>query len=144
MCIRDRQGRALVPIDEVRLAKAFVVGVERVVSADHVVSVDGVSYEMPLGFARQKVVIERHLLDDGSLHHPDRHGRLVRLRPVDVHANATAGRAERLDDSEPDEPSSVPTASMLRYEQRLGPITAPDGGFPHPDSDPSSEPMNKD
>ena len=142
-------GRPLVPIEEAELRAAFVASVERTVSADHIVSVDGVAYEMPLGFARKAVVLERHLLDGGSLHHPDRHGRLVRLQPVDVHANATAGRARRVapeSSKSPSEvePSPVPTASMLRYAQQLGPITAPDGGFTHPDSDASSEPNPED
>jgi hypothetical protein len=137
-------GRALVPIEETALRAAFVAGVERLVSADHIVSVDGVAYEMPIGFARQKVILERHLLDGGSLHHPDRHGTLVCLQPVDVHANATARRARRLDEAPPDERPPVPTASMLRFQQQLGPITAPDGGFPDPGPDASSEPSPED
>lgn len=139
-------GRELLPVDTAALRAAFVVGLERTVSADHTVSVDGVAYEMPLGFARQTVVLERHLLDGGSLHHPDRHGQHVRLQPVDVHANAMAGRARRLDESETaaGQRAPRPTASMLRYQQQLGPITAPDGGFSHPGSDPSSAPTDED
>jgi transposase InsO family protein len=137
-------GRPLVPIAADVLARAFVAGLERAVSADHVVSVDGIAYEMPLGFARQSVVLERHLLDGGSLHHPDRHGNLVRLAPVDVHANAIAGRARRIDEAPADERPAVPTASMLRHAQQLGPITAPDGGFSHPDPDAPSDPCKED
>lgn len=143
---RFSAGRPLVPIEEAALRAAFVVGVERHVSADHTVSVDGDLYEMPLGFARQQVTLERHLLDGGSLHHPDRHGERMRLEPIDLHANATAGRARRLAEGETsnDTQKPVSTASMLRYAQHLGPITTPDGGFSHPGSDPSCDPIPQD
>lgn len=144
---RWQDGRPLQPISEPALRDAFVVHEKRTVSADHVVSVDGVWYEMPLGFARKTVQIERHLLDDNSLHHPDWHGQLVRLAPVDVHANAVVRRAKQLpeatEDTE-DTETAVPTAAMRRYAQQLGPITAADGGYSLPKSDTSSDAPHED
>jgi hypothetical protein len=132
---RWTRGRALRPVDDGRLRDAFVVPIERTVSRDHVVSVDGVDYEMPRGFARQEVWLDCRLLEGRALYHPDGHGRLVRLEPVDLHANATSGRARDDAPAPDDETPAVKTASTLRFEQALGPITTPDGGFSHPDSD---------
>ncbi len=131
---RWQGGRELRPIDDDTLRDAFVLGVERTVGNDHVVSVDGVAYEMPRGFARERVVLQRHLLDDGSLHHPDTQGRLIRLCPVDVHANATSGRASDAVEPTPDAPPGIKTASMIRFEQTHGSILGPDGGFTDPES----------
>ena len=59
--------------------------------ADNVVSLDGVLYEMPRGYAKTRITVHRHVLD-GHIHvlHEQR---LVRLWPVDLAANAaTAGQ----------------------------------------------------
>jgi transposase InsO family protein len=58
------------PADEAQLRQKFELWLERQVAADHVVTVDGVAYEMPRGYAGCKVTLHRRLLDGsiGFLH----------------------------------------------------------------------------
>ena len=97
--------------NEAQLRQAFVLHEQRRVSPDHVVCVDGVSYETPLGYRGRKVLLQRHLLDgEVSLLHE---GRLVRLAPVDVHANAHDRRARGQDaPPTPRAPKSAAQASL--------------------------------
>ncbi len=101
-------------------------------SRDHVVSVDGVAYEMPLGYRGRKVMLQRHLLDGGvSLLHE---GRMVRLAPVDVLANARDRRARGRD--VPPTPMLPPGAAQIAFERDLGPVVDDQGGCkdgPEPD-----------
>jgi transposase InsO family protein len=107
-----------------QLRRAFVLHEERRVSRDHVVSVDGVAYEMPLGYRGRKVMVQRHLLDGGvSLLHE---GRLVALAPVDVHANARDRRARGRD--APPSPMPPPSAAQMAFERDLGPVVDNQGG----------------
>jgi putative transposase len=107
-----------------QLRRAFVLHEERRVSRDHVVSVDGVAYEMPLGYRGRKVMLQRHLLDGGvSLLHE---GRLVRLAPVDVHANARDRRARG--HAAPPTPMLPPGAAQIAFERDLGPVVDDQGG----------------
>jgi transposase InsO family protein len=107
-----------------QLRRAFVLHEERRVSRDHVVSVDGVAYEMPLGYRGRKVMVQRHLLEGGvSLLHE---GRLVALAPVDVHANARDRRARGRD--APPSPMPPPSAAQMAFERDLGPVVDDQGG----------------
>jgi putative transposase len=109
-----------------QLRRAFVLHQERRVSRDHVVSVDGVAYEMPLGYRGRKVMLQRHLLEgDVSVLHE---GRLVRLAPVDVHANARDRRARGRD--APPTPMPPPGAAQMAFDQDLGPVVDDQGGCP--------------
>lgn len=114
-------------LDREALRQKFVVYEERVVSNDHIVSLDGVSYEVPRGLARQRVAIARDVLAPHHLH-LDHEGRSIRLHPVDLHANARARRAT----APPPPQLTAPTAgaSSRAVERALAPITQPDGGFP--------------
>jgi len=107
-----------------QLRRAFVLHVQRRVSRDHVVSVDGVAYEMPLGYRGRQVMLQRHLLEgDISLLHE---GRLVRLAPVDVHANARDRRARGRD--APPVPLPPPSAAQMAFDRDLGPVVDEQGG----------------
>jgi hypothetical protein len=102
--------------------------VTRRVSADHVVSFEGVDYEVPRGHAGEQVTLHHRLLSDtlAVLHE----GRLVELAPVDLAANATAGRARP---GKPvDDPEAIlpPSAADLAFQRDFGPVVGPDGGFP--------------
>jgi len=110
--------------DEQWLRDRFTLRDTRRVSNDHVISHDGVLYEVPRGLAGERVEVHRRLLD-GSLHvlHA---GRLVQLRPLDAEHNAASPRARRQDD--PPEESIITTASALRYEARFGSVLDDDGG----------------
>ncbi len=109
-----------------QLRRAFVLHAQRRVSRDHVVSVDGVAYEVPLGYRGRQVMLQRHLLEGGvSLLHE---GRLVRLAPVDVHANAQDRRARGRD--VPPTPMPPPGAAQIAFDQDLGPVVDDQGGCP--------------
>ena len=109
-----------------QVRRAFVLHEQRRVSRDHVVSVDGVAYEMPLGYRGRKIMLQRHLLGgDVSVLHE---GRLVRLAPVDVHANARDRRARGRD--APPTPMPPPGAAQMAFDQDLGPVVDDQGGCP--------------
>ena len=123
------------PLGDAELRRRFVVWEHRLVSKDNVVSFEGVSYEVPLGHRGDKVLLHRHLLDQTlSMVHD---GRLVRLVPVDLQANAISGRARSSQ-----EPETAPThppksAAELAYRRDYAPVVDPDGGFiaPHTHED---------
>ena len=97
--------------DELR--KKFEVWLERRVSADGIVSIDSVLYEMPRGYAGQRVTCRRRLLDGGIgfLHE----GQLIDLFPADLEKNAHAPRA-RAGQREPDvQTTPPPSAADLAY-----------------------------
>lgn len=124
----DRDERPLdFPSDDAALRRCFVAFEERTVSADHVVKLDSIAYEVPRGHAGEKVILHRRLLDEtlAMLHD----GRLVQLHPVDLHANATDRRGRSAHES-PTTAPPVPTAADLAHGDDLGPIVGPDGGFP--------------
>lgn len=110
------------------LRRRFVLHEQRTVSADNVLPVDSVDYEVPRGHAGQKLVVQRHVLDGTvSIQHD---GHLVQLHPVDRVANATAGRARGR--SAPDEaptPILPPTAAELMWRKDFAPVVGPDGGY---------------
>jgi len=128
------------PQDEQALARQFEVWLERRVSTDHAVSVDGVDYEVPRGWAGRKALLRRRLLDGaiGLLHQ----GKLVELFPVDLSSNARSPRArgERSDDET--QPVPPKTAADLSFEREFGPVVSPDGGLPFPDPDPDIDPQS--
>lgn len=115
------------------LINAFTLPLERRVSADHIVTVDGTLYELPRGYGGSRVTLYRRLLEltpHGPALDLEHDGRLVRLHPVDKHFNATSGRAPRGSASS-DETQAVPakSASTLHFERDHRSMLAPDGGF---------------
>lgn len=124
----DADDRALVlPASTAELRGHFVIHEGRTVSADNVLSVMSVDYEVPRGHAGQKLVVQRHVLDGTvSIQHD---GRLVQLHPVDRVANATAGRARGRNTTE-QEPTPIlpPTAAELMWRKDFAPVVGPDGG----------------
>jgi transposase InsO family protein len=120
------------PDDSASLRAKFEIWVERRVANDHVVSVEGVVYEMPKGYGGQKVVLRRRLLDDkiGFLHD----GRLIDLHPVDLAGNARAKRVNDRADQDDTQPVPRPSAADMAFARDFGPIVGDDGGFvPPPD-----------
>lgn len=118
--------------DDKELRRKFFVWEERVVSNDHVVSLDSVFYEVPRGLRGQRVRIARDVLDPKHLL-LDHEGKSVRLHPVDLHANANARRGQSPPAVEP--PTTALGAARSAAEKALAPITQPDGGFPAADLD---------
>lgn len=108
-----------------QLRQAFVLHEHRRVSLDHIVQVDGVTYETPLGLRAQEVELYRHLLAGtvSVLHE----GRLLQLAPVDVHANARERRATGRD--EPPTPAPPPSAAQIAFDEDYRPVVDAEGGF---------------
>lgn len=112
------------------LRHKFRLRLKRTVSADNVVSYDGVPYEMPRGYAGQKVFLQRSPIEPGLVElcaSP----KAIRLQPVDPVSNAYQRRQPRHSEPEAKDPSNVvATASDLAFQQDFAPLVDDDGGFP--------------
>ncbi len=122
------------------LQRAFVVHLRRRVSRDHVISIGGVRYETPAGSAGTRTTVRRNLLDQTvrMLHQ----GRLVRLSPLDLQANARRPRSR----SQPRSGQSSAAASHpplssaeIAFRRDLGPIVDAEGGFAEPHRKPQEK-----
>lgn len=118
--------RPLVPIPCAELSQAFTLPIQRTVSLDHVVSVEGVHYEVPRGH-RGRTTLYRRLLEDAL--YIEHKGDLVRLHPLDPAFNATSPRARRPSLPSTDDRPPRKTASSYSFDHTYGSILAPDGGF---------------
>ena len=113
------------------LRQCFVVELRRRVSNDHIVSVDGVDYEVPRGLAGAWIAVFRQVLDETlQVADPNQSGRLVQIHPVDLAANARARRG-RSDDPSADEAAKIlpETAAGMAFSRDYAPLVGPDGGF---------------
>lgn len=113
------------------LRSRFEVYLSRRVSADNVVSVDSVAYEMPSGYAGAKVLLRKKLLQGGGIFFLHQ-GRLVELHPVDLAANARSGRPKRREAQEDLAHPPPPSAADLAFQREFGCLLGPDGGCPDP------------
>jgi putative transposase len=120
-------------VDELR--DKFVVTEARKVSRDHIISYEGTLYEVPRGLGGEWIDVQRQLLTAALFILHD--GRLVRLHPVDLAANAKTRRARRkTDNDEPVPGDEIPkTAATLAYEKDFAPLVDPDGGFTDKDEE---------
>jgi len=131
--------RPLRPVgDEAALVEAFTLPIERTVSNDHVVSVDGVFYEVPRGYARTKLTLHRRMLEvqeDEDALYMDHQDQRIRLFPVDLAANAVARRAPHASAApEPEGSPPVLSAAERAFARTLAPMCGPDGGYPDHDA----------
>lgn len=120
--------RVLTPYtDGNALRRYFFTTVERTVTNDHIISIDGLQWEVPRGLAKQRIVVHRDVFD--PLHILlDHEGKELRLQQVDLVANARAHRGE----SSKKAPETSPTtqgAALKNAEDALAPITDVDGGY---------------
>jgi putative transposase len=123
-----------------RLCLKFEVSTQRRVSSDHVVSVDGVDYEMPKGYGGQMVVLRRRLLDGSVSFTHD--GRAIDLHRVDLAGNAHAKRAR--DDAEHGNPAApCQSAADMSFARKFRPLVGADGGFTTTRDAESAEPSNE-
>lgn len=108
------------------LEEALVVTESRVVTKDNIVPVEGVDYEVPRGHATTTIDVHRNLVTgEPSVLHD---GRMVRLHPVDLAANAVARRAQRIPAADDDE-GCPRTAASLAFDRDFGPAVGVDGGY---------------
>jgi hypothetical protein len=116
-----------------------MISLSRRVSADHIVSVASLDYEMPKGYAGQRVMLYRHVITS-ALYFLD-HGRFIKLEPVDLVHNARDRRAVRKT-TEAEANPLPPSAADLSFNRDFKPIIGPDGGFSGsfvPDHNPQKE-----
>jgi putative transposase len=140
----DADPRALrMPESDAALREKFVITETRTVSTDHIVSMAGVHYEVPRGHGGTRIAVLRNVLEGSlSIRHE---GRIVRLHPVDLAANAVArrGKPGAEDDADEDRARAPAprTAAMRVFDRSFGPVVSPDGGFIEPvrDDDPHDE-----
>lgn len=129
------------PADDAELTDRFVVTETRKVSSDHVLSYDGVAYEVPRGHAGTDITVRRHLLSGAlSVVHD---GRLVALAPVDLAQNAVARRALPSAPALDDDERAPQTAAQLAFARDFAPVVGPDGGFPATPNRPSTTKGNR-
>jgi transposase InsO family protein len=127
-CFSSDSKPLVFPECESKLREKFVIHFDRTMSKDHIISIEGVHYEMPLGYRDTKVTVYHHLLDESySVIH---NGKLIRLRPVDLLANARSGRAQGNSDPEEDTQYPLPkSAAALAYERDFSPVVDSTGGL---------------
>ena len=111
------------------LQERFRIRVTRRVSGDNVVSLNSVRYEMPRGYAGDKVTLYRSPLEPDRLEFDEPGNKLIRLHPVDLHANAYQRRHRETTESEAKETQHITTAAGLAFHNTFAPIVGDDGGF---------------
>ena len=124
------------PEDRDSLRRKFEIHLERRVTPDNTVSIDSTPYDVPTGYASEKIIVWRRLLEGtvGFVHD----GRVIDLLPTDLEANARAPRAKRVTGR--DETTAIPpkTAAEDAFDRDFRPVVDADGGFHH-DSDDSND-----
>ncbi len=111
-----------------RLRQAFVLHHKRRVSFDNVVSFRSGHYEVPRGHAGTKIVLHHNLLD-GCLSIIDQ-GRLVKLAPVDLFANARSKRAKGSTRKEESGHPLPQGSAQMAFNKDFKPVVDVDGNFP--------------
>ncbi|MCP4059228.1 MAG: transposase [Pseudoalteromonas sp.] len=121
----------VLPEDRAWLDAQFLITEQRTVSKDHVVSIDGVLYEVPSA-CRGRIAITRHLLSDRRTVRLEE--RDVAIHPLDLTHNALDRRAHR---DKPSQASIQPTTPASEaFEDDFGPIVDPDGNYHDPEEEP--------
>lgn len=117
------------PENREALDERFVLTETRLVSKDHVIRFEGGEFEVPRGWAEERIPVRRNVLTGAlSVIHE---GAAVRLHPVDKHQNALE-RRRHLRDDEPCSTDPIPkTAATLAFERDYAPVVDRDGGFSH-------------
>jgi hypothetical protein len=133
----SRDTRTLQHLSEKDLARAFVAYLERTISHDRLVSIDGRAYELPreAGRGGDRVLVAHRLLD--GTYHVIAGDRLVRIHVVDLASNARSPRARPGADEERAPPAR--TAADLGFERDLGPVVDQDGGALPPQHPPDEQ-----
>lgn len=114
------------PENDASLRNKFLVTETRVVAADNIVSHGSVDYEVPRGHARTKIQVFRQTLDNTL--HILHDGKLVRIHPVALEANAIARRA-KAKAAIPEAVTPPTTAAQLAFDRDFAPVVDLDGGF---------------
>jgi len=116
------------PKDPRWVENQFILSFERRVSKDNIISYEATPFELPQGYAGQRLIIFRNLLtSDVSIIHD---GRRVILHPVDPVRNAYAKRGARSIDSPNPSPPVPTTAAAMAFDSTFKPLVDDEGNFP--------------
>lgn len=116
------------------LRERFLITESRKVSDDHVISIDSTDYEVPRGYAGQRITIFRPLLENKVL--LVERGQFIELKPVDLVANARDRRGAKKSAADAAlDAVPVRTAADLAYERDFTPAIDADGGCREPKED---------
>ena len=116
-----------IPSDMRKIDSHFVISTMRRVSRDNVVMVIGTGYEMPTGYAGQRMEIYNHILEKRfTVMHEGRH---VTLHPVDLTANARQERRRRVEKETPPGSGPIETAAQLLFQRDHKTIVTPGGDY---------------
>lgn len=117
----DRPLRFPASVDALR--ERFFVSQMRRVSADNIIKVGGIDYEIPRGHAGSRIEVRRHTIDGRvAVVHK---GRIVILHPVDLARNAESQRITPMRDDAActgDEGEAPTTAAALAFARDFGPL----------------------
>lgn len=123
------------------ILKAFVLQKQRSVSNDHVISLNGTSYEVPRGFAGSKITLHHNPLDNSV--HISHQNRMVRLAPLDAQANARDKRTKNVPQNDHESPQNITkTSAQMAFDREHRPIVGADGGFPSPKNESNTNQEN--
>lgn len=114
------------PADQRALTGAFTLPYGRVVAKDHIACVDGVAYELPLGYADKRVLLLRNVLD-GTVYFQHK-GTLIKLMEVNLLANARRGTSPKQEEEE-EEIVSQPTSAEMAFNQDFRRLVDKDGNY---------------
>lgn len=126
-CFQDDPKPLSFPEGEEDLRRRFIVHFERTVSKDHIVSIDGIDYEVPRGLAERRVTVHHQLLD--GTHAVLSGGALKELSPVDLTANARSPRARRQREEREVARPLPKSAADLAFDRDFAPVVEKDGGL---------------
>lgn len=114
------------------LKRAFVLHHSRRVSADNIVSLDGVKYEMPCGYEKSYITL-RHFILENKVCFIHR-GKEIVLSPPDIYANALNKRFQTSPPSQDPAGTVLPESSaQIAFGREHRPMVGEDGGFAKPD-----------
>ncbi len=116
------------PKDPRWVESQFILSFERRVANDNVIPYERTLFELPQGYAGQRLIIFRNILtSDISIIH---HGRRVILHPVDPVRNAYSKRGARSIDSPNPSPPVPTTAAEMAFVSTFKPLVDDEGNFP--------------
>jgi transposase InsO family protein len=116
------------PDNDEHLQRLFLVSVSRRVTSHHTIPIGSKRYEVPRGYAGQRIALFRHVLKHQVLFMHD--GRFIELAEADLVANARARRSPHRKESSREVTHPLPkSAAELAYERDFAPVTDADGGF---------------
>lgn len=121
----DEARRSLTPKE---LTECFALPLERRVSKDNVIRVEGRQLEMPCGYAGQNVKLWRRPLENDAIYFVDA-DQWMCLHPVDPHANALRRRTPHSPDQAESGAARSRSASQRSLEAKLRPMVDEAGNF---------------